>query len=108
MPTKIETHRVSKNWKSRKVENPEQRGDRHGDRRETGVEIDIEISVWWVWWGWHGGRFLGLVLVVGFLEVLVVGVVVWWRGWCLVVLGGGGMVARLVFVMTGVWIGAVI
>ena len=46
MPTKIETHRVSKNWKSRKVENPEQHGDRHGDRRETGVEIDIKISVW--------------------------------------------------------------
>ena len=57
--------------------------------------------------GGHGGRFLGLVLVVGFLEVLVVGVVVWWRGWCLVVLGGGGMVARLMFVVTGVWIGAV-
>ena len=57
----------------------------------------MEIGVWW-WW--HGGRFLGLVLAVGFL--------VWWRGWCLVVLGGGGMVARLMFVVTGIWIRAVI
>ena len=64
------------------------------------METDAEIGVWWVWWWWHGGRFLGLVLVVDFLEVLAVGVM-------LVVLGGGGMVARLVFVVTGVWIGVV-
>ena len=68
---------------------------------ETDVETGAEIGIWWVWWWWHGGRFLGLVLVVDFLEVLAVGVV-------LVVLGGGGMVARLVFVVTSVWIGAVI
>ena len=42
------------------------------------MEIGIEIGVWWVWWWWHGGQFLGLVLAVGFLEVLAVGVVVWW------------------------------
>ena len=47
---------------------------------EIGMEIAIEIDIWWVWWWWHGGRFLGLVLAMGFLVVLAVGVVVWWRG----------------------------
>ena len=48
---------------------------------ETGVEIDIEIGIWWVWQWWHGVQFLGLVLAVGFLVVLVVGVHLdmgWW------------------------------
>ena len=106
---------MSKNWKPRKFENLEWRGD----DVETGVRMEWR-SAWdrcgdrhrdrrlvGLWW-WHGGRFLGLVLAVGFLEVLAVGVVVWWWGWCLVVFGGGGMVARLVFVVTSVWIGAVI
>ena len=52
--------------------------ERSGDRLATGVEIGIEIGIWWVWWWWHGGRFLGFVLTMGFLEVLDVGVVVWW------------------------------
>ena len=36
---------------------------------KTGVEIGIEIDVWWVWWYWHGGQFLGLVADV------------WWVWW---------------------------
>ena len=60
------------------------------------MEISIEIGVWWVWWWWHGGRFLGLVLAVGFLlwvswYGVEAGVWWWWHGgeagvccdWCL-------------------------
>ena len=52
---------------------------------KTGVEIGIEIDVWWVWWYWHGGQFLGLVAGI------------WWVWWFCPLI--------LTMAMTGIWVG---
>ena len=81
---------MSKNWKPKKVENPERRGDQCGDRHENGMEIGVRpawrsafsgfggggmVAGFWVWFllwvSWYGGE-------AGVWWFLVV--VAWWRG----------------------------